>query len=94
MGNEEEIIRLRKICNQNKLKVYDAIFNTKYNSFNQLIKNSKVGYKNAYRYLRQLEKEGIISIIKAKSNGRNVNLIFIRKVSQNIGNTQKEEKEK
>ena len=74
--NEKEM--LRRMCNKNKLKVYDGI-KKKPKSIRELSKNIKMDYHNLTLHLKQLQKAEIITLIKEKTGSR----IKIRPVLRN-----------
>ena len=62
-----EIEKIRKICNPIKLKIYDEIKKNPKQSINQISKSCGIDYKNCYRYIKELEKKGIL---KLESKGK------------------------
>lgn len=64
---KEEINYLRRMITPNKLKIFDYIKIKKVvPSINELAKILNIDYKNCYRYIKDLEKEGIISLSQIK----------------------------
>lgn len=81
MSNNEkdkEIRRLRKMCNPTKLKIYDEI---KKNppSLSHLCEKISIEYKNALRHVNELQKLGIIKVVRNKFNVQDLLKISIKK---------------
>lgn len=60
-----EVKILRKMCNQNELKVYDYVKENP-KSIYEISKKTKIDYHGAYNYVKKLQKKKIIKLKKGR----------------------------